>query len=142
MTSIPDDTLHAYRSAIYRIDGEPPIDMIIDKKNDAVASLLARHGVTSAVFVTAFNPFGEVLGEHENAVRQRALVAYIGRLGRTALAGAGIDPGGVWGAEVSLFVLGADEFVANELMAVFKQNAVVIVRDDGVPRLRLHRRYR
>ena len=142
MTSIPDDTLRAYRSAIYRIDGEPPIDMIIDKENDAVASLLARHGVTSAVFVTAFNPFGEVLGEHENAVRQRALVAYIGRLGRTALAGAGIDPGGVWGAEVSLFVLRADEFVADELMAVFEQNAVVIVRDDGVPRLRLHRRYR
>lgn len=88
--SIPDTTLAAYRAAIYRIHGEPPIDMKIGEKNASVAALLGRHGVASAVFVTAFNPFGCELSAEQNAARQRALEAYIAQAGWMALAGEGL----------------------------------------------------
>ena len=140
--SIPVETLAAYRSAIYRIDDEPPIDMMIDTRNDAAASLLARHDVTGAVFVTAFNPFGRALEQNENATRQQALAALVAQTGLHALPGAGIDPKGAWTSETSLLVLGADKETADELMIAFEQNAVVILDADGVPRLRLHPRYR
>lgn len=140
--SIPVETLAAYRSAIYRIDDEPPIDMTIDVRNDAAASLLARHDVMSAVFVTAFNPFGRELRQDENAMRQQALAALVARKELRALPGAGIDPKGAWTAEASLLVLGADEETADEIMTAFEQNAVVILDADGVPCLRLHPRYR
>ncbi|MDR5739749.1 MULTISPECIES: DUF3293 domain-containing protein [unclassified Caballeronia] len=142
MNAIPDKTLDAYRLAIYRVEGEPPIDMIVGKKNDAIAPLLTRHGVASAVFVTAFNPFGRELSQDENTALQKALIAQVQQSGRTALPGAGLDPDGAWTAEASLLVLGADDHTADELMTAFKQNAVVIVQQDGVPRLRLHPRYR
>ncbi|WP_250453251.1 DUF3293 domain-containing protein [Caballeronia sp. ATUFL_M2_KS44] len=140
--SIPVETLVAYRSAIYRIDDEPPIDMTIDVSNDAAASLLARHRVMSAVFVTAFNPFGRELEHDENATRQQALAAYVAQKGLRALPGAGMDPKGAWTAETSLLVLGAGEEIADEFMTAFEQNAVVMLDADGVPRLRFHPRYR
>ncbi len=140
--SIPDATLAAYRAAIYRIRGEPPIDMTIDAKNASVAALLGRHGVASAVFVTAFNPFGCELSAEQNAARQRALEAHIAQAGWMALSGEGLDPKNVWSAEASLFVLGATESYADSLMLAYEQNAVVVVLGDGLPRLRLHPRYR
>ncbi|WP_061145252.1 nitrile hydratase accessory protein [Caballeronia arvi] len=134
-------TLDAYRAAIYRIDGvdgRPDIDMKVGVANAAVVSLLAHREVASAVFVTAFNPFGEVLAPDENARRLRSLVEYVGALGLRALPGAGVDPMNVWIAEASLFVLGATPDTADVLMTAFAQNAVVYVDRAGVPRLLLH----
>ncbi|WP_061123580.1 nitrile hydratase accessory protein [Caballeronia catudaia] len=128
-------TLDAYRAAIYRVDD---IDMKIGVANAAVVSLLAQHDVASAVFVTAFNPFGEVLAPDENAQRQRSLVERVGALGLRALPGEGVDPTKVWTAEASLFVLGATPDTADMLMSAFEQNAVVYVDRAGVPRLLLH----
>jgi hypothetical protein len=140
--SLPDATLNAYLAAIYRIDGRPPIDMKIGEKNHAVAALLASHGVKSAVFVTAFNPFGRELQAQENAARQEALEACIAALKLAALSGAGMDPKQIWTAEASLFVLGACTQTADDLMSAFEQNAVVCVDAEGVAQLRLHPRYR
>jgi hypothetical protein len=139
--SIPDATLAAYRAAIYRIRGEPPIDMKIGEKNASVAALLGRHGVASAVFVTAFNPFGCELSAEQNAARQRELEAHIAKAGWVAVSGEGIDPNNVWSAEASLFVLGATEQDADDFMLAFEQNAVVVVGSDGLPQLRVHPRY-
>ncbi len=139
--SLTDATLAAYRAAIYRIYGEPPIDMMIGAKNAAVAALLAGHGVASAVFVTAFNPFGCELSAEENAARQQTLAAHIAQAGWMALSGEGLDPNNVWRAEASLFVLGATELDADDFMLAFEQNAVVVVHSDGLPQLRVHPRY-
>jgi nitrile hydratase accessory protein len=138
MRALPAATLDAYRAAIYRIEVKPCIDMKIGEANAAVTSLLEGHGVASAVFVTAFNPFGHVLSADANAGRQRALTAHVERLGLRALPGAGIDPMNVWKAEASLFVPGATQAVARALMTEFEQNAVVFVERAGVPQLLLH----
>jgi hypothetical protein len=139
---IHDATLDAYRAAIYRIHAGADIDMKIGVANAAVASLLAEHDVTSAVFVTAFNPFGRVLTPEENASRQHALIERVAQMGLHALPGDGIDPINVWVAEASVFVLGATHATADALMTAFEQNAIVYVDHDGVPQLRLHPDYR
>ncbi|SAL23391.1 Nitrile hydratase beta subunit [Caballeronia peredens] len=135
-------TLAAYQAAIYRIDAQPDIDMKIGVANHAVASLLARHASSGAVFVTAFNPFGHVLSTEDNAVRQRKLIERVERMGLRALPGAGIDPMNIWLAETSLLVLGATTEIADALMTEFGQNAVVYVDAAGLPQLRLHPDYR
>ncbi|WP_236572483.1 DUF3293 domain-containing protein [Burkholderia sp. 8Y] len=140
--SLSDAILSAYRAALYRIHGEPAIDMMIGEENGAVAALLARHGVSSAVFVTAFNPFGRELSAEQNAARQHMLEARIAQSGLTALPGEGRDPKGIWTAEASFLVLGADTHDADDFMLAFEQNAVVVVMSDGLPQLRVHPRYR
>jgi nitrile hydratase accessory protein len=139
---LPAATLDAYRSAIYRIQAQPVIDMRIGVANSAVASLLAEHEVESAVFVTAFNPFGHVLAPEENAARQRKLIERVGQLGLRALRGEGLDPMNVWLAEASLFVPGATHASADALMKEFGQNAVVYVDRAGLPQLLLHPEHR
>ncbi|WP_087047220.1 nitrile hydratase accessory protein [Caballeronia ptereochthonis] len=140
--ALPAATLAAYHAAIYRIDAQPDIDMKIGVENGAVASLLERHGAGSAVFVTAFNPFGHVLSTEDNANRQRTLIERVERLGLRALPGAGIDPMNIWSAEASLLVLDATRDIADILMTEFEQNAVVYVDRAGLPQLLLHPDFR
>jgi nitrile hydratase accessory protein len=139
---LPPATLDAYHAAIYRIDAQPGIDMKIGVANAEAASLLAQHDVASAVFVTAFNPFGQVLAPEENAARQRKLIERVGHMGLRALPGEGIDPKNIWLAEASLLVLGATHATADALMTEFGQNAVVHIDRAGLPRLLLHPDYR
>jgi hypothetical protein len=128
----------AYSAAIYRIDGRPPIDMMVGVPSTAVVALMTRYGAISAVFVTACNPFGQVLPDEENENRQRALCAHVARLGLHALPGAGLDATGQWRPEASLFVLAATRDIADTLMRTFEQNAVVWVEEGDAPRLMLH----
>lgn len=140
--TLPAATRDAYHAAIYRIDAQPDIDMKIGVANAAVASLLERHDAQSAVFVTAFNPFGEVQSPEDNAARHRRLIEHIERMGLRTLPGAGIDPKNIWLAETSLLALGATRATADALMTGFGQNAVVYVDRSGVPQLLLHPDYR
>jgi nitrile hydratase accessory protein len=135
-------TLAAYRAAVYRIFVEPCIDLKIGSMNAPVASLMKRHDARSAVFVTAFNPFGRRLDADENDARQRELSAYVERLKLGVLQGEGFDPKQEWQPEASLFVLGATHEHADTLMRAFEQNAVVHVDETGLPQLVLHPVYR
>jgi nitrile hydratase accessory protein len=139
---LPPATLDAYRAAIYRIAVQPGIDMKVGVANAGAASLLAKHDVASAVFVTASNPFGQVLAPEENAARQRRLIERVGQSRLRALPGEGIDPTNEWVAESSLFVLGATHETADALMTEFAQNAVVYVDRAGLPQLLLHPYFR
>lgn len=138
LRALPAATLDAYRAAIYRIDGTPPIDMKIGVRNPALIALLETHEADSAVFVTACNPFSHVLPPEANATRQRALAARIAQWGLRALSGAGIDPLRVWTAEDSLLVLGATQASADALLTEFEQHAVVMVDRVNPPCLLLH----
>ncbi len=143
MKSLPESTLATYRKAVYHIFGEPDIDMEIDAKDECLKTLLAQHGVRSAVFVTAFNPFGEMLDAGVNATRQQRLGAELERMNLRTLSGIGFDPDeAAPHSEASLLVLGASHAVADVLLQDFEQNAVVIVDESGVPQLLLHPKFR
>lgn len=139
--ALPDALIRTYEAAVYRIDGTPTVEMKIGSANAGVVTLLARFDVTSAVFVTAFNPFGHRLNAEENAARQRLLIAHVERSGLKAIAGVGFDPNDESIAEASLFVLGANREFADTLLKTFEQNAVVYVDEDGVPGLVWHAVY-
>jgi hypothetical protein len=136
-------TLAAYRAAVYRIFGEPDIDMRIGLVNRDAAALLKRHHAESAVFVTAFNPFGVVLEAPQNQTRQQALRRHIESMNLRALSGVGFDPAETNPhSEASLLVLDSTPILVDALLRDFEQNAVVIVDARGLPQLVLHPTYR
>jgi len=135
-------TLDACRAAIYRIHAQPDIDMKIGVANCEVASLLAMHGVESAVFVAAFDPSGDLLTSVENEARQDRLTACVRQLGLHALPGEDIHPVNGLQSRASLFVLGATRDIANALMREFQQSAVVYIDRAGVPELLPHPEHR
>ncbi|WP_277185059.1 nitrile hydratase accessory protein [Caballeronia sp. BR00000012568055] len=141
--SLSDATLEAYRGAVYRIflEGEARIDMRIDEPNEAVIALLKRYHATSAVFVTAYNPFGVLFDEATNEARQQSLANDL--LNVPALKGIGFDPNeNPPHSEASIFALNVSREAACALMQKFEQNAVVLVDERGVPELLLHPIYR
>jgi nitrile hydratase accessory protein len=140
--SLPTPTLKAYLAAVYRIDGPPVIEMKIGVANPAAAALIERFAASCAVFVTAFNPFGEKRDDARNQARQRTLIERVAQLKLQALDGAGVDPQGAWQAEASVFVVGATREIADQLMLEFEQNAVVYLDTRGMPELLLHPEYR
>lgn len=139
---LDDHTLANYRAAIYRIDTTPPVEMRIGERNAHAAALITQHDATSAVFVTAFNPYSRRLTPERNAQRLRALGEVIASAGLVALPGAGIDPKGEWLAEASFFVPGASRDLADAWLTRFEQNALVWIDRDGVPDLLLNPRWR
>ena len=56
-------TLHqAYASSAYVVTGSPePMVLQVGVRNQAAARLLLAQGLTSAVFVSAHNPWGQAL---------------------------------------------------------------------------------
>jgi hypothetical protein len=139
--ALPAATRAAYLNAVYRIHmkGEPDIDMRIDERNEAVIALLKKHDAQSAVFVTAFNPFGAILDIAANETRQQTLAGHLRASQIKTFEGVGFDPHeNPPHSEASLFALDVTRPAADALMQKFEQNAVVFVDADGVPELLLH----
>jgi nitrile hydratase accessory protein len=135
-------TIKDYLAAVYRIFGSPDIDMRIGAHHAALTSLMKQHDATSAVFVTAFNPFGVKKAPAENDARNRALVERLGQWTLAALPGEGFDVERKWGIEASVFVPGATRDMADALLREFEQNAIVFIDERAVPELVLHPDFR
>jgi nitrile hydratase accessory protein len=140
--SLAAQTIRDYLAAVYRIFGSPDIDMRIGVQHAAVASLMKQHGATSAVFVTAFNPFGVKKAPAENDARNRALGERLAQWKLAALPGEGFDAERKWGSEASVFVPGATRDIADRLLLEFEQNAIVFIDERAVPELVLHPDFR
>lgn len=92
-------------------------------------------GCLSAAFITAFNPFSEVLSADENELRHQSLIEEIGRLERDKYEGFGSDQSGDWPVEKSLLVLDVEKPRAIKLAKDFGQNAILWIEQDAIPRL-------
>jgi hypothetical protein len=100
----------------------------LGRHDPAADAALARHGVRSATFVTAWNPLGR---RAPRAVNRRALARLRACLHRHALAfaeGEGKGDDGAWPAEAHLLVFGLRRTMAAALGRRLRQNAVVFVR--------------
>ena len=104
----------------------------VAEQNDDARILLASFGVTTAAFLTAWNPRSEKLSEDENLDRQMELLSEIEARRLNYLVGYGER--GEW-REYSYLILGIDRQDANELALQFEQNAYVWLDDAGVPAL-------
>lgn len=130
------ELLAAYRATRFRVIApEGEFVLRVDQPSEPLKQCHARHGVSSSLYITAWNPASRALAREENEARQRRLVAVVESRELAWLEGFGEDPEGKWEGEPSLLVLGADMNLATELGREFGQCAVVYSDHDAVPRL-------
>lgn len=131
--------INAYYTAHYRVKGPPEFTLRIRKKSAELAALYKAHGVTTAMYITAYNPYGQKTERNTNVRNQKRLQGEFLRRSLTCMEGVGGDPSGHWVAEPSFLVLGVTRDFALEMAVEYRQNAVVWADSDAVPELILTR---
>lgn len=124
--------LKAYKDTDYIVSDDPPMVLHVGESNDDARILLASFGVSTAAFITAWNPRSEPLTEDENLDRQMALLSEIEQRRLNYLVGYGERKD--W-REYSYLVLGIEKQDASELAVQFDQLAYLWVDDTGIPEL-------
>lgn len=129
--SISAELVKVYREAVYVIYGnEGDIVLSVGEVNPELALLLKAYGVSSAAFLTAFNPHSILLSSQENTCNQNALLADIQAHDLQCIAGEGRDPLNRWPNEPSYLVLGISQEDAERLADRYQQNAFVWMSGD------------
>ena len=139
MSEIPPLTIKAYLETDYCVSGEPPFVFRVGVANESLAGLYRQFQASSAVYVTAFNPFSQDIGEVANAAKQAELAKDLNQRSLTFFEGVGKHPSGDWPAEPSYFVLGLSLEAAKALGEKYNQNAIVWCGADAIPELVLLR---
>ena len=138
-TTLPSDLVKAYRSTCYRVFGQPPFDLAVDRHSAPLLALLREAGAPGAAFVTGWNPFGVELPLELNRRRQDALRDELRVRGLHVVEGFGAHADDPDRGEDSLLVLGLDRDAACALGRSLEQNAILWSDRDAVPRLVLLR---
>lgn len=130
-----DNLLRAYRETDYHVHAAPPLVLRIGEACDGLAPLLDRHGVATAAFLTAWNPFSRPTPGAENDAAQARLAAWIAWAGFARLDGEGRGRDGDWPAEPGFLILGIPRQAAEGLSRTFGQNAFVWAEAHRAPEL-------
>lgn len=139
MTQINEELLAAYNNARFHIYSEPAVTLRVGIESIELKTLMLRHAASTAAFITAFNPYSQLLSDIENNQRNAELLIDIEQGGYKYFAGLGQDVDAKWPGEESYFVLGIDEPAAKALGMKYQQNAIVWCDSDYVPKLMLLR---
>lgn len=125
-----------YRKADYVFRyGQYSTKMKIGKKCDDLAYMMADFQATTAVFITPYNPHGELLGQEENLERYERFVDEIKMIGNSFFYGYGGDPDNEWPPEKSLLIFNLSRREANAIAKKYEQNAFVFVDQQAIPEL-------
>lgn len=137
-SNIDPATIQAYRETHYIVEGETPMTLRVDQRNEALATLHEAADVESSAFVTAWNPYSRKCDDETNTNRQNALADELKALGLRFVPGVGRHPSSEW-AEPSFLVLGVSLEAAKDLGTRYEQNAIVWSGAEAVPALVLLR---
>lgn len=138
-TTIDPGLVEAYKATDYRVDAHPPFVLKIGLASPQLAQLYHQHGATCAAFLTACNPYSEVVGDVENAAFLHKLGRELTSLGLTFIPGMGQDNQGQWPGEPSFLIFGLQLDEAQAMGAQYRQNALVWCGTDAMPQLILLR---
>lgn len=139
-SEVPPEKIAAYRKTDYRFrEGRDAVTLRIDRRSDELVRLFASSGYACAVFITAFNPYGQAQGIDANEAAHARLGAELRALSACVMEGAGIDSSSAWPEERSYFALGVDLNAASILGKRYRQDAIVWVGTNAVPKLILLR---
>ena len=97
------ELLDAYSKTKYLVFNTE-IVIEIGKRNSLVEELLKKNGCNECAFITAFNPFSQLLTDDENEKRHRELLTLVKEYIFFEGEGRGEDSN--WKPEKSLFILG------------------------------------
>ena len=138
-TTIDAATIRAYRETEYQVHGDEPFTLRIGEASPVLPAVHKRHRVVCSAYVTAYNPYSQMLDGASNAQRHADLGRELRQRSLFALEGLGQHPSHLWPGEVSLLILGLTLEAAKTLGARLEQNAIVWSGADAVPHLILLR---
>lgn len=136
---IPPETILAYRETEFRVFSETLVILRIAEKNDVLLDMYKTIGSDKCAFITACNPLGQLLDDHENIKLQRQLADELRLRSLNFIAGEGKHPVGDWPGEPSFLVFGLSLEAAKSLGKKLDQNAIVWCDLEAVPQLVLLR---
>jgi hypothetical protein len=136
-TTISKETITAYTEAIFILDSVPPTEFKVDKVSLELISLIHLRGAETAALITAYNPFGEHLSYEENLAHQHELIKIIDDMHLDFMTGRGVDTEKQWEPEESILIFDLSLAEAIEIGNRVRQNAIVWIGVDGIPRLEL-----
>ncbi|MDQ0464152.1 hypothetical protein QO010_001923 [Caulobacter ginsengisoli] len=140
MTQIDQETLAAYEATDYRVDWPSGVFVLkIGRPSRDLARLYEAAGVTSAAYLSAWNPYSRIAPPEANAAAQAALDARLAGVAPVVAPGWGADPSGAWPPERSTLALGLSLDEAKRLAEAFRQNGFVWCGPDATPQLVLMR---
>ena len=126
-SKLEPDLIAAYKNTLFQAHvGDEVITLRVGQKCTALQAAFEQYNVTTACYITAYNPFGRLLTKQENEARNARLLRELAAQYRV-FEGVGVDPAGEWEGEASYLALGASEDVSLALADVWEQNAVVFV---------------
>ncbi len=128
--------IEAYHATRYRValpDGD--IWFRPHEKTPELNEFTLRCQAKSWVFMTAYNPYSQLLPSAENEKRQRLLRDVLAMLGYDFYPAEGVGDTSQWPPEPSLFIVGLPAQKAIALGRVFEQHAVILCNVDGLPEI-------
>ena len=126
-SKLEPDLIAAYKSTLFQAYvGDDVITLIVGQKCPQLQKVFEQHDVTTACYITAYNPFGRMLTKQENEDRNARLKTELTSI-YPIYEGVGVDPNGEWKGEASFLALGASKDVSLALAEAWEQNAVVYV---------------
>ena len=129
------ELIAAYEKALYVVFGRPELVIRIGEPNPDLDELLEAEDATTAAFITAANPQGELTSAWKNEIANAALVETQTKAGYRCFEGEGRDPQGRWKPERSALVVGIPRANAEAVGRAFGQNAIVFVERGRAPEL-------
>lgn len=138
-STIDASTLQAYLETKYGVQGDEPFTLKVDELCPPLAAAHKRHRVDCSAYITACNPFSQILDDAANAARHAALGQELGRRSLANIEGVGKHPSNQWPGEASYLIFGLTLEAAKTLGTRMEQNAIVWSGADAVPQLILLR---
>ncbi len=139
LSAIPDELFKAYRSTHYRVLEPSDFVFRIGEYSESLALLYKEEDVSSAAFLTAWNPFSRTTEQRLNDKADQKLRDMLQADNIRFLNGMGEDPEGLWSAERSVLALGISLETAIAIGEMYYQNAIVWIAADAVPQLKVLR---
>jgi hypothetical protein len=136
---ITKELIQAYEETDYRVSGVLPFILKIGKESKELRGLYDKYGYQTAAFLTAFNPYSELVTTAQNEAAHKHLTENLSKKPVMVLEGIGQDSKKEWPPEKSVLVLGLTMGDARDIGNKFRQNAFVWAGADAFPRLILLR---
>lgn len=124
--------IDAYKNTKY-IVFEHDLIIKIGKLNQCIDKLILQYNSNEWAFITAFNPYSNVLTEKENQLRHHKLKELTKNYVTFEGHGVGEDP--TWDPELSLLIIGISKDEALIIGKQFEQNAIVYGKINETPQL-------
>ena len=132
---ITKELIQAYEDTDYCVSCVLPFVLKIGKESKELRDLYDKYGYQTAAFLTAFNPYSELVTATQNEAAHKHLMEDLYKKSVMVLEGVGQDSKKEWPPEISVLVLGLTMGDARDIGKKFRQNAFVWADAGAVPRL-------